>query len=40
MRIIPNRTTDNLIDGAALTFSAIKDQKARQADLLNELDLP
>jgi hypothetical protein len=39
MRIIPYRTTDNRIDGAVLILSAIKDQQARQADSLNEIDL-
>jgi two-component system CheB/CheR fusion protein len=33
MRIIPYRTTDNRIDGAVLTFSAINEQKQAQAIL-------
>lgn len=37
MRIIPYRTVDNRIDGAVMTFSAIKDQKAAQAQLHDEI---
>jgi two-component system, chemotaxis family, CheB/CheR fusion protein len=35
MRIIPYRTTDNRIDGAVLTFSAINEQKQAQELLKN-----